>query len=510
MSDADELDARIAQARRHLSGHPGVLGVGYGYKERAGALTQELSLRVYVRQKRPPSELAADDLVPGDLLGIQTDVLTVPSLGDFSCEIIDSFSPLVGGIGISNLKSAAGVAMGTLGCFATIDHSTSRDNIAVLTNRHVLEADGGGVGDTLYQPKLTKVGNTYNLADKHPIGSIVNLGARGDRPFTYPGDPASAGSYFVDCATAKVNTCYSSWCGTNCGVGWNNEVLGLAIGGSNALDGIARIRNSDLPAGGNYVVTKVGQSTGRTVGKVIDAAALVHYTPLNTDIHNVVLVDHLGPSCEGGTRFAAEGDSGAVVINEQRQVIALVFGGSDTGPVGTCHIHPAIDALGITVITSAHNPDAAVSRTRLEVPGVDGDAIARAARLREEILCDERVQMLEGLVRRHREEVAYLVNRVRRVTIAWHRVHGPDFLAHVLHASRHPGYPVPRELGGVPRTAAIDRMLETLEQHGSEPLRRDLEFHAGLVRALVGDADDLEGLAARLRAAPGGVGRGSR
>jgi hypothetical protein len=512
MPDADELDARLAQARRRLSDHPHVVGVGFGYKERGGELTQELSLRVYVRQKRPASELSADDLVPPELFGIQTDVLTVPSVEDFSCEIIDSFSPLVGGIGITNLKGASGIDLGTLGCFATLDQMTGRDNIAVLTNQHVLAADGGQVGDTLYQPKLTTDGTNYTLVDKHPIGSIVNLGSKGDRPFTYPEDSPGAANYYVDCATAKVDTCYSSWCHTNCGVGWTNEILGLAIGGSSALDGIARIRNSDLPAGGNYVVTKVGSATGRTVGKVTDAAATAHHDPTNTDIHNLVLVDHLGPSCGGGTKFADHGDSGAVVVNDQRKVIALVFGGSsESGTVGTCHIHPVIDALGITVISTAHNPDAAASHALLEAPRSDSDTIARAAQLREEILRDERVRMLYGLVQRHREEVAYLVNRVRRVTLAWHRVHGPDFLAHALHASRHAGYPVPRELDGVERAAAIDRMLEALEQHGSAPLRHDLELHADMVRALVGGADDLEGLAARLRAAePTGAGRGSQ
>jgi len=70
---------------------------------------------------------------------------------------------------------------------------------------------------------------------------------------------------------------------------------------------------------------------------------------------------------------------------------------------------------------------------------------------------------------------------------------------------------VPRELDGVDRAAAVDRVLEALEQHGSAPLRRDLKLHADTVRALVGAADDLEGLAVRLRAAePTGARRGSR
>jgi hypothetical protein len=71
----------------------------------------------------------------------------------------------------------------------------------------------------------------------------------------------------------------------------------------------------------------------------------------------------------------------------------------------------------------------------------------------------------------------YLVNRVRPVTVAWHRAHGPDFLAHAIHASLHAAYSVPRELEGVGRKAAIDRMAEVLRQHGSASLRAELESY---------------------------------
>jgi hypothetical protein len=514
MPDAEDLEAKLAQARRELAGNPHVVGVGFGYKERGGVTTQELALRVYVREKKPPSALSPDELVPRELLGIQTDVITVPDTQDFACDIIDSFSPLVGGIQITNLKKILGggtdVAAGTLGCFATVNQSTSRDNIVVLTNRHVLEDTGGQVGDTLYQPRLVRDNGGFQplrTEDRHAIGSIENLGVKSERAFKYPEDTGGPASYYLDCGIAHVDTCYSSWCDTNCGVGWRNEIKGLGIGTSedkDALAGIARVRNADLPPGGDYVVYKVGRTTGRTVGKVKDAAATIHNQATNTDRHNCVLVDHLGPNCENGTRFSDEGDSGAVIVNEQRKVIALLFGGNPAGVDGHgCHIHPVVDALGVTVISTEHNPDASGSNALLEASGVDGAAIARAAGLREQILRDEHVRTLRGLVERHRDEVAHLVNRVRRVTVAWHRVRGPDFVAHAVHASRHADHHVPREVGGVGRDEAIRQMLDALRQNGSAPLRRDLELHAESVRALVAEVDDLEGLAALTRSRRG-------
>jgi hypothetical protein len=515
VSEADELDAKLAQARRELASNPHVVGVGFGYKERGGVPTQELSLRVYVREKKPPAELSADELVPGELLGIQTDVVTVPSVQQLTCEILDAFSPLVGGIGISNLKGITGggtaIDIGTLGCFGTLNRSTSRDNIVVLTNRHVLEKSGGQVGDTLYQPRLVREGTGFRALkpeDMHAIGSIEDLGVEDERAFRYPQDPpGTTDNYYLDCAIAKVSTCYSSWCDTNCGVGWRNEIKGLNVGTSeeekDALAGIARIRSADLPPGGDYVAYKVGRTTGRTVGKVTDAAATIRIPPSPEFRHNCVLIDHLGPSCEGGTKFSDEGDSGSVIVNDQRRVIALLFGATPAGGGSGSHIHPVVDALGITVISTEHNPDAKASNTLLEAPGLESAATARAAGLREQILRDERARTLRELVERHRDEVAHLVNRVRRVTVAWHRARGPDFLAHAVHASRHAGHPVPRELDGIGRDEAIEQMLETLRQNGSAPLRRDLERHGDDVRALATEVDDLEGLAELTRSAPG-------
>jgi hypothetical protein len=104
------------------------------------------------------------------------------------------------------------------------------------------------------------------------------------------------------------------------------------------------------------------------------------------------------------------------------------------------------------------------------------------------------------LVEKHREEVVYLVNRVRPVTVAWHRVHGPDFLAHALRASRYAAYSVPRELDGVERKAALNRMADVLKEHGSAALRAGIESYGEEMAALLEEANDLESLAERMSA----------
>jgi hypothetical protein len=85
------------------------------------------------------------------------------------------------------------------------------------------------------------------------------------------------------------------------------------------------------------------------------------------------------------------------------------------------------------------------------------------------------------------------------VTVAWHRLLGPEFLSHVLHASRHAEYSVPRELQGLARDEALAHLLETFSRHGSAPLRADIERHAEEVCTMFSQIHDIETLAARLQ-----------
>src|SRR5262249_27266382 len=117
---------------------------------------------------------------------------------------------------------------------------------------------------------------------------------------------------------------------------------------------------------------------------------------------------------------------------------------------------------------------------------------------RDEILSSELGRRYRTLIEKHVNEVTYLANRVRPVTVAWRRMHGPEFLGHILHASRHAQYVVPREIYGIERDAALSHVLETLSRHGSQMLRDDIERNADQVRALFGQIDDMETLADRL------------
>ncbi len=519
-----DIEEKLKQAREQLLSLPGVLGVGIGLKATAGQFTPKHSWVVFVRAKKPLSALSPQETIPGELFGYPTDVWQAPALRKLACEISDKFDVLVGGAKISNLKnyvnsgSLVGDDVGTLGFFGTLNSSSSKDNVVLVSNNHVIATNGAARLDPFFQPRLTGSSPTYSLAreDMHPIGTIENLGMQGEQPFQYPEDPPLAPGappplYHIDCGSVKVSTSFSSCCGSNCGTKFANILHNLnqcADFTTSDVTGIERLSQPgflSLPPGTDYKVYKVGEKTGWTVGKI--AIPVMTWTdPVDSSLtyNNVMFIADLGPNCGGGTVFADHGDSGAVVLNKDRKIIGHLVGalpGITPAIYMACHIHPTIDYLGITMVSTQNTAGASGGATALEMAlSLDESEhdVSRAMALREQVLNSERGRAYRALVEKHLNEVMHLVNRVRPVTVAWHRLNGPDFLGHVLHASRHAAYAVPRELKGQGRDDALAKMLETLSRHGSAGLRADIERYSDEVRDMAREIDDIESLATQL------------
>ena len=136
----DELRALRGEAEQELKQqYPGVVGVAMGFKVRGGELTDEIVLRVYVEEKKPSSVLRPEELIPPTYKGVLTDVLEVPRAPELvdatPCADRVSHSPLVGGITLSTLKrhGPAGIELGTLGFFVTLNGETAPYNIAAVS-----------------------------------------------------------------------------------------------------------------------------------------------------------------------------------------------------------------------------------------------------------------------------------------------------------------------------------------------------------------------------------------
>lgn len=122
-----------------------VTGVGIGFKETKGKVTEELSLVTLVRKKLESSQLASKDIVPEKIQGIVTDVREVGNIVIHKLRT-DRWRP-----------APPGVSMGheyiTAGTFGAVVWDKATKKRLLLSNNHVLaNSNDAHTGDTILQP----------------------------------------------------------------------------------------------------------------------------------------------------------------------------------------------------------------------------------------------------------------------------------------------------------------------------------------------------------------------
>ncbi|MGN6680861.1 MAG: S8 family serine peptidase, partial [Streptosporangiaceae bacterium] len=114
-----------------------------------------------------------------------------------------------------------------------------------------------------------------------------------------------------------------------------------------------------------------------------------------------------------------------------------------------------------------------------------GAGEARLRDLRRAILATPAGQLVAALISTHADEVIRLVNHERRVTIAWHRMHGPDLLQDMLRRAD-AGMTLPDTVQGQPVATGLARLLDQLERAGSPRLREHIGQYRELLMSLPG------------------------
>ncbi len=514
----DELAQIHDEARAEFAKLPGVIGVGYGFKHTGGKWVDRVGLTVFVQEKKPLSQLKPAEVIPSEFKGLPTDVDVVPTVSEESaCEDHTTHSPLVGGITISNLTQDADgkFSAGTLGFFATINGKVGPHNVVLVSNNHALCDNGVKAGGLIYQPPLFQGGGQWTIRplnkDNNVVGGILDVGKKGDQSFTYPGE-ISPNNYYVDCATAEVSFCVSSCCNTVCGQQFTDQILGLDLNGSNQIVDVARVQHSDLVAGSDYVVYKVGRTTGRTVGKVVLINHPVSITkpPPPSSGNNAITIVATTNNCNGELKFSDEGDSGSAIINAQGKLIALLFGGdSSQVPKLTLasHIHPVLDFLRVTAITQTNpasgNPAYSTDVVTTDLAAVPAAGISPSAvpAFRQRLNQAPQGAEIFKLIESHATEVVHLVNHNRRVISAWHRNKGPVFLSNTIASAHDAQHVIPREVDGVTRDSLLHRMANALTGEGSCQLRADIERYFEDILRCVNSADTVHAILDSLGAA---------
>ena len=271
-----------------------VVGVGVGTKFIAGVDTGIPCVKFYVSKKPEPDEIPPLTLIPSDILGVATDVI----------DIGRTFGPRINARRRSNKGSGPAKPGDSIG-----------PQVEVATNFN--PSFSGTLGGVLADAN----GRQYILSANHVL-AVNGRVPLSDSKIVTPGpeDGLFASSRPIARLTNAVRLVYDAYNEVDCAIA---EVIGEI---EPLLPDNSAIRGPAEPRIGS-VVTKFGKSTLRTEGKIVDVNAdiLVDYMFGTFKFTGQMLIDG------GATDFAADGDSGALVVDEDTTPPETLGIAEDTG-----------------------------------------------------------------------------------------------------------------------------------------------------------------------------------
>jgi hypothetical protein len=325
----------IAQIKRahaaKLLDSKNVVACGVGFKETDGRFTDEPCVVVSVSKKLPKSQLTPQDLVPQTLGSVRTDVQEMGVFRALQTKTREKHRPAMPGISCGHVH----VSAGTFGCLV------QRGNqLFILSNNHVLaHTNKASKGDPIIQPGQYDGGTTPDQIATLEEWVPLKLGAQ------------ESTCKWAKAVVGVLNVLAQTF-------GSSSRVAALQQSlAENVVDcAIARPLYPDLVTPGilhigmprgvgvgalGMAVQKTGRTTGYTTGRItqVDVTVQVDY-----DGHMVQFVDQFM-----ATGMSAGGDSGSAVLDMNRNVIGLLFAGSELATLIN-PIQPVLNALNVTIV----------------------------------------------------------------------------------------------------------------------------------------------------------------
>lgn len=467
--DYKDVIQRAVDAFRSL---PGVHSVGIGGRERGGRPTGELVLKVFVSAKLPREKLSAKEMVPAEFGGLPVDVVEAPhpklaaaapgaTLGGPYNSDTSRLRPLRGG---TQMTSASSCRVGTLGFICRIDEPPPNRIVAVTTH-HVLfyslneEDPTARAGQPTGQPSFSGCckgvfgGYLKGYRDATMDAAIIKLDAKMEYYPQIEGIGPLAGSHDITPAEAQT-LAYS--------VSKRGRTTRLTGG---TIQGIGVVSASGSPS--NYMVIKP------------NAAA------------------------SGTATFADYGDSGAAIVNDNKEVVGMLFGmasltagQAQTGWGFAWAIKDIVDrfdadGLELIVENSTTQDDKRTVAVRPDDPVEDlaTEASQPAAIIQQiegDLALSEIGRILMTLWSRHSTELTKLVNTNRRVAARWHRLGGPVLLQSALLSAYDRALTLPGMIVGRSPDDCLHDILDLFEQYGSPSLQQDIRAHRSLLPPVAG------------------------
>lgn len=350
--DSDELKA----AKLWAKDKPEVTAVYYGFKYVNGKRTDEPSIVVVVKKKRPEFKVRPDAIVPKNFGKAKTDVqegeftaLSVLPIVTRPMSFIARKRPCPAGFSIGHPR----VTAGTLG--AWVKRGTS-DDWLILTNNHVAANSNDAVlGDDMYQPGSADGGTLQDrLAD---LDEFATINYRGAQP---PGRKKTAVARMwwgtlkaIGNAGAKMTGCDNRLRVGPRAVGQptpnlidaaicrpiDQSMVDPKIHIIGSLLGVKDVKLGDK-------VQKSGRTTEHTRGTVegVGGSSQVSYgSGKVADFDDQIIIRG-----DNGTEFSAGGDSGSAIVTADGYLCGLLFAGGGGLTIAN-RISHVLSLLGIRV-----------------------------------------------------------------------------------------------------------------------------------------------------------------
>jgi hypothetical protein len=317
MSAQDAIRRAQEAVAPRLLAQPGVTGVGVGLREKAGKLTDEIVIRVYVEKKRPLNEVPAATQIPSEIGGFKTDVIEKGPDGHLGLENHRE-RPIVSGLEISRVQPGGGLLRGTIGCFVTDKLTEAQlqgltkpgfalsQRVYLLSASHVLNPSATTVDTIVYQPR--------------PVGWINRVADTNKNRCVYSGA--------VDAGLAPLDD----------DTEWKNDVHDVG-----AIDGFRPVKIGET-------VWKQGITTGLTSGVVVDDSYLsvfpdttIQFGPAIQIRHNLYRDPFANSGDSGGLVYAKDDSPGGQKVNVAVGLLTFASGSHVTA----CHIGKVFETLNV-------------------------------------------------------------------------------------------------------------------------------------------------------------------